>query len=85
MMKNRLSIFAVAGLVALAACGGGDDVSEGGETVTSDTSAVAGMDTVSVPTVVPTTDSVVTTTTVETDTVHGSGTDTMAADTTTRP
>ncbi|MET0400020.1 MAG: hypothetical protein ABW277_24735 [Longimicrobiaceae bacterium] len=84
MLNNRLSIFAVAGLVALAACGGGDDVSEGGETVSSDTAAVAGMDTVSVPTVVPTTDSVVTTTTVETDTVHGS-TDTVAADTTTRP
>ena len=56
-----------------AACGG-DDAAEGGEgTVSQDTSVstVQGMDTVSQPTVVPTTDSVVTTTTVTQDTVQG--------------
>lgn len=63
MMDRR--IFGVLALsAALAACGG----EEGGdaEVVSSDTAAIQGQDTISVPTVVQTTDSVVTTTTVDT-------------------
>lgn len=80
-MKTRIfSIVAVAALVGVAACGG----DEGGETeqVTSDTTAVQGMDTMQAPVVVPTTDSVVTTTTVTTDTMQGQATDSAAAATT---
>ncbi|HEX2203362.1 MAG TPA: hypothetical protein VHG91_08690 [Longimicrobium sp.] len=76
-MKTRIfSIVAVATLVSLAACGG----DEGGETeqVTSDTTAIQGTDTVSQPVVVPATDSVVTTTTVTTDTMQGQVTDSAA-------
>ena len=67
-------IFSIVAIAALAACGGGDEAAEGGEgTVSQDTSVttVQGMDTVSQPVVVPTTDSVVTTTTVTQDTVQG--------------
>ena len=67
-------IFSIVAIAALAACGGGDDAAEGGEgTVSQDTSVstVQGTDTVSQPVVVPTTDSVVTTTTVTQDTVQG--------------
>lgn len=66
-------IFSIVAIAALAACGG-DEAAEGGEaTVSQDTSVttVQGMDTVSQPVVVPTTDSVVTTTTVTQDTVQG--------------
>ncbi len=67
-------IFSIVAIAALAACGGGDEAGEGGEgTVSQDTSVttVQGTDTVSQPVVVPTTDSVVTTTTVTQDTMQG--------------
>ncbi|HYW10388.1 MAG TPA: hypothetical protein VE871_00460 [Longimicrobium sp.] len=66
-------IFSIVAIAALAACGG-DDAAEGGEgTVSQDTAVttVQGTDTVSQPVVVPTTDSVVTTTTVTQDTMQG--------------
>ena len=82
-MKIRtLSILA---LVAVAATGcKKSDTSEGTDTTRADTSVVPGTDTTqtTVNTVVPTQDSVVTTTTTETDTVHGTATDTMVHDTT---
>ena len=65
--KRFFSVLAVA--FALTACGGGEG-GEGGEIQESDTTAVSGTDTMNVPTVVPTTDSVVQTTTVETDTIR---------------
>jgi len=69
MFLNK-RIFGVLALsAALAACGG-DEAGEG-EGVESDTTAIQGTDTVSVPQVVPATDSVITTTTV--DTVQGEG------------
>jgi len=67
-------IFSIVAIAALAACGGGDEAGEGGEgTVSQDTAVttVQGTDTVSQPVVVPTTDSVVTTTTVTQDTMQG--------------
>jgi ABC-type glycerol-3-phosphate transport system substrate-binding protein len=74
-------LIAMAAVALLAACGG-DDTEEGADTTAQDTSVstVQGTDTISQPTVVPTTDSVVTTTTTqtETDTVHGQATDTAA-------
>lgn len=64
MKLRMLSIFAAAAIVS--ACGG-DDAAEGdGDVISQDTTAIQGMDTVSQPTVVPTTDTVVTTTTVDT-------------------
>ena len=84
-MKKLIAIF---GLVALAACGGGD---EGGEAETTNVDSTAqvvpGTDTVPTTTVVPTQDTVVQTqtTTTSTDTVQGqaqqgaaTGTDTAA-------
>jgi len=71
MLKNRyLSILAVAAVLGAAACGD-KNKTEGSETQTSDTTAIAGQDTVNTPTVVPTTDSVVQTTTTQTDTIQG--------------
>ncbi|HVG46076.1 MAG TPA: hypothetical protein VM890_15140 [Longimicrobium sp.] len=79
-MKIRtLGILAIA---AIAATGCKKADSDGAETTTADSTVVAGTDTVSQPTVVPTQDTVVTTTTQETDTVHGNATDTTAHDTT---
>jgi hypothetical protein len=81
MIKRIFSIAALSMMVA--ACGGGDEAGEG-EAVTADTSisTMPGTDTVSAPMVVPTTDSVVTTTTVTQDTMQGAatttGTDTAA-------
>lgn len=70
MIKRLFSIAALSMMVA--ACGG-DDAAEGdGATVDSTSvTTMPGTDTISQPTVVPTTDSVVTTTTTETDTVPG--------------
>lgn len=64
-------------LVTAAACAGGDDAN-----TVSDTTTMPGMDTVNVPTVVPTTDTLVTEKTITTDTsvIRGEG-----ADTTRRP
>ena len=80
-MKFRtLSILALA---AIAATGcKKSDTSEGAETTTSDTSVVPGTDTQQVNVAVPTTDSIVTTTTQETDTLHGNAPDTVGHDTT---
>jgi hypothetical protein len=69
-------IFSVAALSLMLTACGGDDAAEG-DGATVDSTAVTtmpGTDTVSQPTVVPTTDSVVTTTTTETDTVQGQAT-----------
>jgi len=70
MIKRIFSLAALSLMVA--ACGGGDEGGEG-EAVKADTSVstVQGTDTVNQPTVVPATDSVVTTTTVTQDTVQG--------------
>ena len=81
MIKRILSIAALSMMVA--ACGGDADEAE----VTADSTTVTtmpGTDTVAQPTVVPTTDSVLTTTTTttETDTVQGQAT---ATDTTVHP
>jgi hypothetical protein len=80
-MKFRtLSILALA---AIAATGcKKSDTSEGTETTTADSAVVPGTDTVSQPTVVPTQDTVVTSTTTTTDTVHGNAHDTTVHDTT---
>ena len=69
MLKNRFSIFAVAAMVSLAACGGGDEAPEGGEVISTDTTltTVQGTETVEVPT---------------TDTVAQATTTTVTADTT---
>ena len=82
-MKIRtLSILSLAAIVGLTACGG--DAEGEGEVVNQDTAVVSGMDTVSQPTVVPTQDTVVQTTTV--DTIQGSASgDTMGMDTTKAP
>jgi hypothetical protein len=72
-------IFSIAALSMMVAACGGDDAGEA-EVTTDSTSitTVPGQDTVSQPTVVPTTDSVLTTTTTttETDTVQGQATGT---------
>jgi hypothetical protein len=81
MIKRILSIAALSMMVA--ACGG-DDAADGDATADSTSvTTMPGTDTVSQPTVVPTTDSVVTTTTTETDTVQGQAqtTGTVATDT----
>jgi len=80
MINRKLAVLALAALAATAACK--DKTSEGDEKTTADTTVVAGQDTANVPTVVPTTDSVVTTTTTETDTIHGQAGDTTMHDTT---
>jgi hypothetical protein len=67
-MKKFFSIAAVA---LLAACGGGDAEGEGATTDSTTVQTIPGQDTVNQPTVVPATDSVVTTTTTQTDTVQG--------------
>jgi hypothetical protein len=78
-MKIRtLSILALAAIAATGCKKGDAD----GETTTSDTSVVAGTDTAQVNVAVPTTDSVITTTTTETDTTHGNAPDTVVVDTT---
>lgn len=76
MIKRILSLAALSLMVA--ACGGGDDA---GEVVEQDTTAIMGTDTAMVPAEVQTTDSVVTTTTV--DTIQGeANADSVAGDTT---
>jgi hypothetical protein len=69
-MKKLIAIF---GLMALAACGGGDDAAGEGETtnVDSTTAVVPGSDTVATPTVVPTQDTVTAVTTTTVDTTQG--------------
>ena len=64
-------IFSIAALTMLVACGGGDEPANGEGADSTSVTTVPGTDTVNQPTVVPTTDSVVTTTTI--DTVQGQG------------
>ncbi|HEX8695814.1 MAG TPA: hypothetical protein VF746_25585 [Longimicrobium sp.] len=80
MSKSRyLAILALSAFVGLTACGGDD--ADGDDATAQDTSVVAGQDTINQPTVVPTQDSVVTTTDV--DTIQGEADDdTTAKDTT---
>jgi len=88
MIKIRnLSVLAFAAVFGLAACGGDGAEGEGGEVVNQDTSVVAGSDTVSQPAIVPTQDTVVSTTTVDTTQGQGQATDTAHAggDTTKAP
>lgn len=88
-MKIRiLSILALAALASTAACGDGDDNANGDSTATQqDTSVVAGQDTIQQPMAVPTQDTVVKTTTTETnvDTVQGEGAARADSLTTTNP
>lgn len=77
-------IFSIAALTMMVAACGGDDAADGeagADSAATSVTTMPGQDTVSQPTVVPTTDSVVTTTTIETDTVRGeaAATDTPAA------
>jgi hypothetical protein len=83
MLNNRLSIFAVAAMVSLAACGGGDEAPEGGEVISTDTTltTVQGTETVEVP--VTDTLATTTTTTVTADTTVTTDTMQMGSDTTT--
>lgn len=74
MMKSKALVFAAIGLISLGACKGDDAAVEDGTVVDTDTAVVQGMDTVNMPVAVPTTDTVVSQTTV--DTVHGTGVDT---------
>ncbi len=71
MTKRILSLFAAAAIASTAACGG-DDVGDG-DVVAQDTafSTVQGTDTVDLPTIVPTQDTVVQTTTTTVDTIAG--------------
>lgn len=65
-MKSKWAVAVVCVLAVTAvSCKKKDD-----ENVSSDSTAVQGMDTVNMPTAVPTTDTVVKTTTTEVDTVH---------------
>lgn len=59
---------AIAGIALVTACAGGDTDAD---STASDTTTVPGMDTVNVPTAVPTTDTVITDTTVKSDTIKG--------------
>jgi hypothetical protein len=92
MLKNRFfSIFAVAGLVSLAACGGGDDAAEQqgeGEVVSADTTLTTVTDTMAnVTTTTITADTTVTTDTEQmgSDTMQSGTTGTTGTDTTARP
>lgn len=85
MIKIRnLSVLAFAAVFGLAACGGDDAEGGDGEMVSQDTSVIAGQDTVSQPAIVPTQDTVISTTTV--DTTQGSvNADSVAGDTAKAP
>lgn len=76
-MSQRIRKFAVAvaGIALVTACAGGDS---GADSTIADTSVVPGMDTVNVPTAVPTTDTLVTQKQITTDTnvIRGEGRDT---------
>lgn len=68
-------VFALATFALLGACGTGDN---GADTTMADTATLPSMDTVNVPTTVPTTDTVITKTQTTTDTLHGDArTDTL--------
>lgn len=82
MLKNRLSVFAVAGTVALAACGGGEQAPEG-EVISADTALTTITDTALVP--VETTDTLATTTTTTVTADTTITTDTMHTDTAAHP
>ena len=85
MIKIRnLSVLAFAAVFGLAACGG-DDAEGEGDVVSQDTSVIAGQDTISQPTIVPTQDTVVQTTTQDTVQGEAQETDSVAGDTTKAP
>lgn len=79
-MKKLIAIF---GLMALAACGGGDDAAGEGETTNADTATtvIPGSDTVATPTVVPAADTVTAVTTTTVDTTQGQAQQGTATDT----
>jgi hypothetical protein len=80
MYKRFAAVLALTSVVTLGAC---SKTEEGDEATTADTTTVQGTDVVDVPTTVPTTDTVVQTTTTETDTIHGDvDADTMRRDST---
>jgi hypothetical protein len=83
-MGNRvLSTLVLAAALGIGACGGGADEAE---STSADTMTVPGTDVVDVPTTVPTQDTVVRTTTTETDTIRGEvDADTVGRDTAPRP
>jgi|GEM_PF-3114677 len=81
MLKNRLSVFAVAGTLALAACGGGEQPE--GEVISADTTMTTVTDTALVP--METTDTVATTTTTTVTADTTITTDTMHTDTAAHP
>ena len=91
MKIRHLPVLAIAALVATTACKKNE--SGGDETTQKDSAVVPGTDTINQPTVVPTQDTVVKTTTTTTDTVHGQAGDSAATvtapaagtDTTKRP
>jgi hypothetical protein len=68
MNKRIAAVLTVVGVLATGACGAKD---EGDETTNADTTVVQGTDVVEQPTTVPVTDTLVTTTTTQTDTIHG--------------
>jgi hypothetical protein len=80
-MKIRfLAVAALAGLIGVSACKKSDET----ETTTGgDTSVVTGLDTINQPTEVQVQDTVISDTTVHTDTIHGQANDdSVRADTT---
>ncbi|MEW5931543.1 MAG: hypothetical protein AB1941_29090 [Gemmatimonadota bacterium] len=80
MLKNRLSIFAVAGLAALAACGGDEAEVAEGEGVVTDTLIDRGTETVPVVAEVPVADTSVVVT--QSDTTIDMDRDTVPVSTT---
>lgn len=74
MKRSILTLgVAAATLTFAAACGTGND---GADSVAADTATLPAMDTVNVPTTVPTTDTVITKTQTTTDTLRGDARDT---------
>jgi hypothetical protein len=67
MDKRWVAALAVVGVLSAGACKRDD----GSNQTVADTATVPAMDTVNQPVAVPTTDTVVKTTTVDTDTIHG--------------
>lgn len=76
-MSQRIRKFAVAvaSIALVTACAGGD---ADGDSTIADTTVMPGMDTINVPTAVPTTDTLVTSKQISTDTnvIRGEGRDT---------
>lgn len=73
MNKKWMAVAACMLVVGMTACADADNDDD----VTTDTSLVSGQDTVDMPMAVPTTDTVVHTTTTETDTIEGDVADSL--------